>query len=321
MILVIRQFIAIMVNTVLTIIRQPLIMLMTTVCLVLTGLLSVVVMFNFGEQGKLVRDGALAFHFVFGLLVANVAASASLYREIKGGTAATVLCKPVSRDLFFLSTYCGIILTLFLFSLMAMMTSLISVRMTILRWNIDWWAIGFLYGALLTAYILAGVCNFRFKRSFASHVFIFLIPALLVAFLVEACLNAECHFVPFGSLIQWRMLPAEVLIFMAIAVLAAIAISFSTRLPPVFTLVLCMGLFFLGLISDYLFGQACRHSFIAAFCYDVLPNWQDFWMIDALSGGGIIPWSYVAEAGVYAVLIVTGVLGLGLISFRNVEIH
>ena len=40
--------------------------------------------------------------------LAGAAAAATIYTEIKRGTAATVLCKPVSRSLYFLSTYIGV---------------------------------------------------------------------------------------------------------------------------------------------------------------------------------------------------------------------
>lgn len=319
MILTIRQFIALSVNTVLKIIRQPLILLMTTACLVLTGLLPLVIMFDFGEEGKLIRDGALAFHFVFGLVIASSSASVAIYREIKRGAASTVLCKPVSRTSFLLATYCGVAVVLFLFSLMVMVAGLLSVRMSAL-WATDLCVTGLLYGAMLAAFALAAVSNIWFRRPFVSDAFLFMIPALLVALLVAGCLDQEDHFGPFGALIQWRMVPAGVLVTMALWMLASIAIALSTRLPPVFTLVCCTALFFLGLISDYLFGQARADSWFAALCYAVLPNWQDFWMIDALSGGGIIPWTYVVKAGVYAGLYLAGVLCLGLVSFRNVEI-
>ena len=54
--------------------------------------------------------------------------------------------------------------------------------------------------------------------------------------------------------------------------------------------------------------------------YGLLPNWQDFWIVDALSGGGNIPWGYVAGTAGYAGLYTVAVLALGLLSFRRVEI-
>lgn len=317
----IKQFVALSLNTLLGVIRQPLVLLMTTAFLILAGLLPLVGMFNLGEEGKLVRDGALAFHFVFGLLLASASASAALFREIRSGRAAIVLSKPVSRELFFLATYCGVVLTLLLFSMMAMITTLFSVRMAMMRWELDGVAVALFFGALLAAFGMAAVSNFRFKTSFVSGAFLLMLPALLMVFLVEACRDPAGHFCPLGTFIQWRVVPASILISMALLVLASIAVSLSTRLSPVFTMALCSGLFFLGLISDYLLGQTRECSLFADVFYRVLPNWQDFWMVDALTGGGSIPWSYVAMSGVYAGLYLTAVLGLGLISFRSVEIH
>ena len=43
--------------------------------------------------------------------------------------------------------------------------------------------------------------------------------------------------------------------------------------------------------------------------------------MDALSGEGAIPWSYVARVAVYAGLYLTGILSLGLLAFRQLEVR
>lgn len=327
-----RQFAAVSLNVIRKIIRQPLILLMAASCIVLTSLLPVVVMFDFGEEGRLVRDGALAFHFVFGLAIAAASAAVALYDEIRRGRASMVLCKPVGRPVFLLATWCGVVIVLLMFSLMVMTAGLLSVRMS--AWpHVDWRVAGFLYGALSAAFAAAAAGNAWRGRPFVSRAFLFMVPALLAALLATLRLEhaahagaaMECpvhgaHSVSAGAGLQWRMVPAGVLITMALAVLASLAVAFSTRLPPAFTVACCAGLFFLGLISDYLLGEARTVSRLAALCYTALPQWQNFWMIDALSGEGVIPWSYVAGAGVYAGLYLAGVLCLAVASFRNVEI-
>ena len=317
----VKQFIAISVNTLLAIIRQPLILLLTIVCLIVIGIMPLAVMFDLGEAGKLVRDGALAFHFVFGLLIAIAAASAAVSGQISKGTASTVLSKPVSRPLFFLATYAGIVLTILLFSFTIFIATLMSVRIGMSKWTIDWLGTGFFFGSIATGLLLAAFGNFLFKRAFIYQAFLFIILSLLIAFLICAFFNLEGHIQVFGTWIQWRILPASILITMALLILAAIAISLSTCLSPILTFVLCVIIFFAGLISDYLFKQVYPNSFLMVACYAILPHWQDFWWADALSADGTISWNYVCKAGAYAVLYLTAVLGLGLISFRRMEIH
>ncbi len=316
------------------IMRQPLILLMSASCIVLTSSLPLLIMFDFGEDGKLMRDGALALHFVFGLAIASASASVALRGEIRRGTAATVLCKPVSRTLFLLATYCGILLTLVFFSLMVMTAGLLSVRMS-LPFGVDWRIAGLLYGAIFSAFALAAAINARLRRPFVSRAFVFMIPALILALMAAVYLSRLGHSVgqdaccpshtaeavaPGHQALPWGMLPAGVLITMALAVLSSIAVALSTRLTPAFTVAGCLALFFVGLISDYLFATARHVSWFAAFCYAALPNWQNFWMIDALSVEGGIPWSYVGWMGAYACLYLAGVLCLALVSFADVEI-
>ena len=308
------------INTVLDIIRQPVILLLTTTCVVLIGLLPSTAVFAFGEEVRLVRDGALALHLVFGLLVAGTAAAATIYTEIKRGTAATVLCKPVSRSLYFISTYIGVLMVLLLFCATALLSGLLSVRMVLPSMQTDGRIGAIFLVAVLVAFGYATMSNFMFRRQFVSQAFIGLLPCLAAAFVTAAWLAPNGHVIQFGSLMAWRMVPASILISLAVMILAALAVSLSTRLPPVLSTSACAALFFMGLVSDYLFRTAAATSWWAGLSYRLLPNWQDFWIVDALAGGGNIPWGYVVATAGYAGLYSAAVLALGLLSFHRVEI-
>jgi hypothetical protein len=102
-------------------------------------------------------------------------------------------------------------------------------------------------------------------------------------------------------------------------VLAAIALALITRLDLVPTLAVCTVIFLAGLMTDYLLGHAAKTSYLAAFAYNLIPNWEHFWLADALAGDGTIPWLYVGRVTVYAIFYLIGTLSLGMLSFRNVE--
>lgn len=306
-------------NTVRDIIRQPLILLLTTTCIVLIGLLPATAVFAFGEETRLVRDGALALHLVCGLLIAGAAAATAIYGEIKRGTAATVLCKPVSRTLYFISTYIGIMMVLLLFCATALLSGLLSVRMVLPGMQIDGQIGAIFLGAVLVAFGYAVVSNFILRRQFVAQAFIGLLPCLATAFVMASWLDPNGHVVRFGSRMAWPMVPAGILVSLALMVLAALAVSLSTRLPPVLSTSACAALFFLGLVSDYLFRAAAATSWWAGLIYRLLPNWQDFWIVDALVGNASIPWGYVAATAGYAGLYTVAVLALGLLSFRRLE--
>jgi ABC-type transport system involved in multi-copper enzyme maturation permease subunit len=319
--LTLRQFAALTRNTFHEIIRQPIILLLTLTSLVLVSLLPQVALFMFGEEQRLVQDGAFAFQLVLGLLLAGTAASLALYREISRGTAAAVLCKPVSRTVFFLSKYCGVLLVVGLFTLLSLLATLLSARLPLSGLDTDGRVAALLYASFPSAFLLAALVNYFWKRPFVSQSFLFLTLCLGAAFWAGGCLDPAGGFCRFGVLLEWRLAPAGVLIGLALAVFAAIALSLSTRWPPLFSLAGCGVLLFLGLLADYLLGRAAERSWLAAAAYGLLPNWQDFWLVDALAGGGVIPWSYVGGAGLYAGLLTGAILCFGLIAFRNVEIR
>jgi hypothetical protein len=97
----------------------------------------------------------------------------------------------------------------------------------------------------------------------------------------------------------------------------------------------CTVVFFLGLMSPYLFGRTAdqlaekaRHSgigfgetLLALACraaYTVVPNLQEFWMADVLSvEGGGVPLSYVVRAAGYALSYTIALLLAAMILFEE----
>ncbi len=314
----IRQFLAIARLTALEI-RQPICLIIMTACTVVIALLPLLVSHTLGEGEKLARDSGLAFHFVCGLVLGSYAACASLTHEIRRGTVSSVLSKPVGRGLFFLAKYTGISVVILAFSAGATVTTLISTRMASQMWTVDAWAAVPLVAAPVLAYALAGLRNFFLRKPFVSGAFVLLLLALGIAFVVAAFIAPDGHRVAFGSVLSWKILPASLLVTLAILVLAGIAVSLAIRLDVVPTLSICTLILFLGLMSDYLFGRLAATSRAAAILYRVVPNWQHFWVTDALSADGI-PWSYVALAAAYAGLYLAGILTLGMLAFRQMEV-
>ncbi len=76
----------------------------------------------------------------------------------------------------------------------------------------------------------------------------------------------------------------------------------------------------LGMMSDYLFGRRAAESSWAAALHAIVPNWQHFWMADALHLGETIPFRYVLGAAAYGGFYLLGLLGLGIVLFRHTEV-
>lgn len=121
------------------------------------------------------------------------------------------------------------------------------------------------------------------------------------------------------------MVQASLLILFALWVLAGLALLCSTRLELLPTLAICSAFFLMGLISDYLYTKtmvgAGHAPWWSSVLYTVLPNWQLFWMADALEEGKHIPWSYVGTALGYALAYIGAALAVSLSLFEDRELN
>jgi len=294
----------------------------------LTALTPLVLLHQFGEEGKIARDSGLACHFIFGLFIAGYGACSSLTREIRGGTAATVLSKPVGRGMFFLSKFVGLAAVVVAFSTCAVLATLLAERVSErfaftgrMAGNItDWQTGNLLLAAPFVAMLIAALVNYFSGRSFQSTAFGFLLVVLLSVMVFSAFFDRTGHLSSYGLRVQWRIVPAGVLITLALVTLTALALALSTRLSVVPTITVCAVVFVMGLLSDHVFGRVADRSVVASVLYGLLPNWQHFWVADALNGGGTIPWAYVLRAAAYTVAYSAGFLCLGGLLFRGREV-
>ena len=324
----IRQFVVLARLTTVENLRQPICLLLTTACVVFIAVVPLFQLHDFGEEGKLARNSGLALHFVFGLFVAGYAACTSLEREMRQGTAATVLSKPVSRELFFLAKYAGIAGVVLAFSLCAGVATLLSERVAT-KFVYSAHRVGYVMdtrtGVMLllapaAAYLGAAIWSYCTRRAFQGTAFGFLVVALLAVLFVCGFFDRSGALAPFDARVQWRIVPASLLLTQALLVLAAIALGLSTRLTTAPTLTICCVVFVIGLMSDYLFGRHAATSPVGALVYAIVPNWQHFWVSDALRNGGVLPWPYLGQAMLYAVTYGAAAILFGILSFRRSEV-
>ena len=317
-----RQFIAIASNAFMELIRQPVFLLLMTASAVFCVFLASVPYFGFGDDPKLVKDSVLAVMLLAGLLGAVLCASNSLAREIRTGTALAVLAKPVGRTRFLLAKYAGLAVALTVLSYVNLVACLLASRMGYDAYgDTDWLALGFFSGFLVLAYALGGFSNFFLRRPFVSDAVLCVVGMITLAFIAISFFDKDGKLQSFAAGVDWRMVRAGMLILFALWILAALALLCSTRLDLIPTLSICSAFFLLGLMSDYLFGtRADAGSKWAWIPYTLLPNWQQFWMADALGEGKNIPWGYVGRALAYMVAYVGAALAVALALFEDREL-
>jgi ABC-2 type transport system permease protein len=319
-----RQFVTIAGNAFMELIRQPVFLLLMTLSSLFEVFLSCVNYFGFGDEPKLVKNSALAVMFLAGLFGAVLSASASVGREIRSGTALAVLAKPVGRGQFLLAKYTGLSFALSILTFVNCIAALLATRMAFDAYGeVDYPGLTVYCGSLVVAYVIGGFTNYFLRRPFVSDAVVAVVIMSVVAF-------ALLHFIPrdAGRMgadykgIDWRVIPASVLILMALLILAALALACSTRVDVIPTLAICSALFLLGLVSDYFWGERAKAGlWWASVLYAVTPNWQLFWLADALEGTNNIPISYLASALGYACAYIGAILALALLLFEDRELN
>src|SRR6266446_6193169 len=280
-----RQFITIATNAFMELIRQPVFLLLMTSSAAVEIFLAVPFYFAFGDEPKLVKNSTLAVMLLAGLFGAVLSASASLAREIRSGTVLAVLSKPVGRAQFLLAKYAGLATALTLLTYVNLIAALLASRMAFDAYgSTDLFAVGVFVLSLIVAYLLAGFSNFFLRRPFVSDAVFSLILMVTVAFVIINFYTKDVKPQEFAKGVDWRMIPAAVLILFALWILAALALGCSTRLDMIPTLAICSGLFLLGIMSDYLIGRpADKGSWWGSVLYTVTPNWQLFWITDTVN--------------------------------------
>jgi ABC-type transport system involved in multi-copper enzyme maturation permease subunit len=317
-----RQFLTIARNAFMELVRQPVFLLLMTCSAGFSVFLACVPYFGFGDDPKLVKDSVLAIMLLAGLFGAVLSASASVAHEIRSGTALAVLAKPVGRAQFLLAKYVGLVGALAVLSYVNLLASLLASRMAFDAYgNTDTLAFWLFVGCIALGYLLGGFTNYFLRRPFVADAVFFVVAMVTVAFVVINFIDKDGQWQAFAKGVDWRLIPAAILIVFALCILAGLALACSTRWEMIPTLAVCSALFLLGLMSDYLFGRPAEAgSWWASVLYTLIPNWQLFWLADALDNQKAIPWSYVSQALIYVIGYLGASLALALLLFEDREL-
>ncbi len=238
-----RQFITIASNAFMELVRQPVFLLLMTSSAVFEIFLATPYYFAFGDEPKLVKNSTLAVMLLAGLLGAVLSASASLAREIRSGTVLAVLSKPVGRAQFLLAKYAGLAAALAVLTYVNLIAALLASRMAFDAYgSTDMFAWGIFALSLAIAYLIGGFSNFFLRRPFVSDAVFSLVVMVTLAFVVINFYTKEGKPQAFATGVDWRLIPAAVLILFALWILAALALACSTRLDMIPTLAICPAL-------------------------------------------------------------------------------
>ena len=318
------KFYTIAANTFLETIRQPIygVVLFATALLMIlnVGLAG----FTLEDDDKLLLDLGLSTLLLSGLFLSVFSATGVLTREVENKTILTLLSKPVGRPTVIAGKYAGLLAALAVAFYLCFLVFLLTMRHKVLQRTIDPWdqpVIFFGFGGLVLALGVAALGNYLSNLEFSSTALALAVPLLTLAVLLTGFWDKTWNRQEYGAgMLTTDLFSAAYLVLLAVTVLAAVALAASTRLTQVMTLLVCVLVTAVGLVSDFALGQYSEESVAAAVAYHVLPNLGIYWVIDAVNAGIPVPTRYLALATGYTALLVIALLMIGVALFQRREV-
>ena len=319
--------------------REPVFYLMLLSALVMIGLFPYFSMFVFRQQIQLVCDSAMATTMLFGLFAAVLCSARTISREMKNGTVLLLMSKPVSRFAFVISKVLGILASLTIFVLVCNAATWLSVLIAKDQFRPSKPLVCWYFGAICLAALYGGVRNFFSQKSFSSHAVaamavLFPVIAVVAQIIRSRTLSAVLKADTESYMQADVLLPALCLLFFAVWIMGVISSALATRMEIVGNLMVCLIIFLIGMVLHYFAASAITKAAKlldlsdpagagaagALFCTSLVPNWQHFWMADALSNRVRIPVSYFIWTAVYSVLYCAAWIGWAFYLFQDSEL-
>ena len=186
--------------------------------------------------------------------------------------------------------------------------------------EMDWTVITAAGIAILATLLITAFLNYVYDWNFPSTGIVLGTIFFGFGILFLVFVDREWKFNPAENNFEMFDIIASGLLLLALFALVALAILFSTRFNEVLTLTFCVGIFLLGLISDWVFGRFADQHIWAKIGSILTPNLQLFWVSDAIYESGTVPAGYLLLAITYSSLYTAGILALAVAFFQRRQI-
>ncbi|WP_166828781.1 ABC transporter permease subunit [Thalassoroseus pseudoceratinae] len=118
-----------------------------------------------------------------------------------------------------------------------------------------------------------------------------------------------------------QVLPSTLLVFLEVAVMTAVSVAISTRLPMIVNIVTCMAIFVVGhltpVLAQTVFAKLEFVKFMALMIATILPALEAFKTDAIVATGKIVPPMYLGTALAYCVFYTTAAILLAFILFED----
>jgi hypothetical protein len=174
--------------------------------------------------------------------------------------------------------------------------------------------------AMGLTFLIAGLANYLYRWSFPATFSIVGAVLATVAWGLVSCISRTWRLQGLGTDFDPQLAIGLVLVFEAIFVLTAIAIAASTRLGQIPTLLICVGMFLVGLVGEYFLSAVVGGRTWLEPLAAVVPNLQFFWPADALTQGSTMTLGYLATVTLYAACLVGAAMSVAVMLFQSRDV-
>jgi len=310
-------------NTFIETLRQPIYSVIIIVALFLFFLSPSLAMYTMSDDNKLLRELGLSTLFLTSLFIAIFSASGAVAEEIENKTITTVLTKPVQRPIFIIAKFLGVAAAVALAHYICTIALLMAIRHGVLESvndTHDWTVIAAAAVVIIASFLLSAFFNYAYDWKFSSTAIVLAAIFATFGIIFLAFIDRKWQFNPANNGINALDVYGSVLLLLAAMIIVALAVALSSRFNIVVTLSACIGIFLLGLISDYTFGRFAETKLWAKIGRFLVPNLQVFWISDAIYEGSDVPIKYILITAIYALCYTIGILALAVALFQRRQV-
>ena len=310
-------------NTFIETLRQPVYAIIIVAALFLLFISPSLTMYTMSDDNKLLREIGLSTLFLTSLFISIFSASGAVAKEMENKTILTVLTKPVQRPIFIIAKFFGVASAVVLAHYICTIALLMVIRHGVLETvndPHDWTVIATAGIVVVAVFLLSAFFNYAYEWKFSSTAIVLtgIFATLGIVFLIF--IDNRWQFNPKGNGINAVDIYGSVLLLLAAIIMVALAVALSSRFNIVVTLSCCIGIFLLGLVSDYAFGRFAETQLWAKIGRYLVPNLQIFWISDAIYEGSQIPVKYIVITASYALCYTTAILALAIALFQRRQV-
>jgi len=283
-----RQYWAIAKNAFVVCLSDPVYLVLLLCMLVLMALFACLPTFNFGEELRLIRDQSLALSFLGGCVVAVIGAATALVRDMRTGTVAILLSRPVSSLSFVLGKWTGIAGAVVLYQITATVACLWVTRLIGGEGDGEAQVIETLALLIYALAIVLALGLMALKHYFMGGWYVWqaslaVCLTFLLAFLALNALGRDGQLQPYGLGVDWPTAQACLLLLLAQLIFSALLLPVAIEGGMVSVMIAGVVIFFVGLLTEHLVGVALPPGWLASTLRALVPNWQVFWISDFLA--------------------------------------